>query len=164
MKIIFGLSVLLLQYVTVFIYPQEKQLFGMGPFDFNSSGDDVKGIMKEKFELLPGYEKEDAIGFEGGAYFGEKMHIWVFFFEDNKLNEVDLVVKNINRPTAAIFYNIIHNLTDEYGDPDLYQPDEWTAEWFYYDFQGKKIIDTIKVSPYTDDNITTIKISFIKVE
>ncbi len=164
MKIIFGFTVLLLQFFTIIIYPQEKQLFGMGPIDFNSSTDAVKEIMKEKFNLMPGYEKEDAIGFEGGEYFGEKLHIWAFFFKNNKLIQIDLVVKNINRPATAIFYNVNHNLAEEYGDPDLYQPDEWLSEWFYYDFPGKKIIASIKVTPYTDDNTTTIKISFVKVE
>lgn len=164
MKKIFWLSFLCVQFFNLLIFPQEKQLFGFGPFDWNSSKEIVKDIMKEKFNLLPGYEKDDAIGFEGGEHFGEKMHMQVFFFEQNNLNEVDLVIKNINRPVSAIFYEVIHNMNEEYGNPDLFQPDEWTAEWFYYDFPGKKLNGSIKISPYKGDNTTSIKIAFIRVK
>ncbi|HSD63215.1 MAG TPA: hypothetical protein VLB50_05425 [Ignavibacteriaceae bacterium] len=164
MKKFFWISLFGTQFFTLIIFAQEKQLFGFGPFDWNSGKEVVKDIMKEKFNLLPGYEKEDAIGFEGGEYFGEKMHIQVFFFEQNKLNEVDLVIENINRSVSAIFYEIIHNMNEEYGDPDLFQPDEWIAEWFYYDFPDKKLNATIKISPYTGGKKTSIKIVFLRVK
>lgn len=164
MKLIIRTLFLSIQFFSIIIYPQEKQLFGFGPFDWGSSKEEIKETMKEKFNLLPGYEKDDAIGFEGGEFFGEKMHIQVFFFEENKLSEIDLIVKNINRPVTGIFYSVIHGLTEEYGDPDLYQPDEWLAEWFFYDFPGKKLNALIKISPYTNDKITTVKIAFTRVE
>jgi hypothetical protein len=162
MQNIFKISLLLVPFLSLLIYPQEKQLFGFGPFDFNSSREVVRELMKEKFDKIPGYEKEDVMGFEDLEFFHEKIHLCAFFFENDMLDEVDLVVENINRPTTAIFYNVIHYMTEEYGDPELYQPDEWTAEWFYYDLPGKKIIAVIKLSPYNINNVTTIKISFVK--
>ncbi len=163
MKKIFGLLVLIVQILTVSLYPQEKQLFGLGPFDWNSSKETVKEIMSEKFNLIPGYEKESALGFEGGKYFGEDIHVWVFFFNEDRLGEADLVIKNTDRPVEAIFYEVVHTLSEEYGDPDLYKADDWTAEWYYYDLQGKKLSATIKVSPYSYEKVTSIKISFLKI-
>jgi hypothetical protein len=163
MKRYLGFLFLCLLFFLIDVYPQEKQLFGFGPIDWGSSKDQVKGIMKEKFNLLPGYEKEDAVGFEGGKYFGEDIHIWVFFFDVDKLNEADLVVQNIDRPSEAIFYEVVHNISDDYGDPDLFKADDRTAEWFYYDLSGKKLSGTIKVSPYSSDKMTSIKITFLKI-
>jgi hypothetical protein len=158
-----GHLILFLLFVAATTHPQVKQLYGLGPFDWNSSKEEVKAIMSEKFNLLPGYEKEDAIGFEGGKYFDQKIHIWAFFFSEDKLNEADLVINNVNRPVAAIFYEVVHTLSVDYGDPDLYQPDDWSAEWFYYDFSGKKLNATIKISPYSNEKMASIKISFVKI-
>lgn len=163
MKILSGLLIFFLQILTVAVFPQEKQLLGLTPFDWDSSKESVKQIMSEKFNLLPGYEKEDAIGFEGGKYFGENLHLWVFFFKEDKLDEIDMVIKNLNRPVNAIFYEVVHNIVDEYGDPDLFKADDWIAEWYYYDISGKKLNATIKVSPYTNEIMTSIKISFLKI-
>jgi hypothetical protein len=145
------------------LYSQEKQLFGFGDLDWNSSKEEVKDFMKNKYDLLPGYEKDDAIGYQGGSYLKQELFLWVYFFDEKGLQEADLVVKNSAGPAGGIFYEVVHNLTVEYGDPDLYKPDDWTAEWFYYDFPGKHLNATIKVSPYSNDEMTTIKISFLKV-
>ncbi len=144
------------------LFPQEKQLFGFGDLDWNSSKEQVKALMKSRYDLSPGYEKEDAIGYQGGKYFKEDLFLWVYFFNNDSLQEVDLVVKSNDRPVGAIFYEVVHTLSVDYGDPDLYKPDDWTAEWFYYDFPGKKLKATIKVSPYAGESSTTVKISFLK--
>jgi hypothetical protein len=120
--------------------------------------------MEEKYHLIPGYEKDDAIGYQGGNYFDQDLHIWVFFFNDSGLNEIDLVVKNNNRPVAEIFYQVVHTLTADYGDPDLFIPEDWTAEWYYFDLPGKRLNATIKISPYSNDEITSIKIAFLKID
>ncbi|HKB86868.1 MAG TPA: hypothetical protein VKD08_11895 [Ignavibacteriaceae bacterium] len=144
------------------LFPQEKQLFGFGDLDWNSSKVQVKELMKNRYHLSPGYEREDAIGYQGGQYFKEELFLWVYFFNNDSLQEVDLVVKNNDRPVGGIFYEVVHTLSEDYGDPDLYKPDDWTAEWFYYDFPGKKLKATIKVSPYFGETSTTLKISFLK--
>ncbi len=146
------------------IFPQEKQLFGFGELDWNTSRANVKELMKNKFDMEPGYEKDDALGYQGGHYFNEDLFLWVYFFKEEGLDEVDLVIKNNDSPVSGIFYEVVHNLSIEYGDPDLYKPDDSTAEWFYYDFPGKQLIATIKVTPYSNDKMTTIKISFLKAQ
>jgi hypothetical protein len=146
------------------IFSQEKQLFGFDELDWNSSKEQVKDLMKNKYDMVPGYEKDDVIGYQGGNYFKEDLFLWVYFFNEEGLNEADLVIKKNDRPTDAIFYEVVHNLSLEYGDPDLYKPDDYTAEWFYYDLPGKKLNATIKVNPYSNDKMTSIKISFLKAE
>ncbi len=162
MKTILFLISFLLIAASYNLFPQEKQLFGFGDLDWNSSKTQVKDFMKAKYDLSPGYEKEDAIGYQGGRYFNEDLFLWVYFFNNDSLQEVDLVVKNNGRPVGGIFYEVVHTLSNDYGDPDLYKPDDWTAEWFYYDFPGKKLKATIKVSPYSSESSTTVKISFLK--
>ena len=163
MKKIFWFYLLFSQLSIISIYPQEKQLFGLGPFDWGISKEEVKSLMKDKFDLLPGYQKADAIGFESGKYFGENIHVWAFFFNEDKLNEVDLVIKNDSGSVGSIFYGVVHNISDEHGDPDLFKPDDWTAEWYYYEIPGKKLNATIKISPYSGEGATTIKITFLKI-
>ncbi len=155
--------ILLLSFgISSVFYSQEKQLFGFNDLDWNSSKETVKEFMKVKYNLLPGYERDDAIGYQGGNYLKQDLFIWVYFFDEKGLQEVDLVIKNEDRPLAGIFYEVVHSLTVEYGDPDLFKPDDWNAEWFYYDFPGKQLKATIKVSPYSDEKITRIKISYLK--
>ncbi len=143
---------------------QEKQLFGFSDLDWGSSREVVKEYMKDNFNLTPGYEKNDAIGYQGGHYFGQDLFLWVYFFGEKGLDQTDLVIKNNGRPLGAIFSEIVHKLTVGHGDPDLYQPDDWKAEWFYYDFPGKHLKATIKVSPWTDDKMSSIKITFLNSE
>ncbi len=164
MKSNFWLCVFIFLLFSASSYSQEKRLFGMGPFDWTISKEMVKQIMEEKYHLIPGYEKDDAIGYQGGNYSNQDLHLWVFFFNDSGLNEIDLVVKNNNRPVAEIFYQVVHTLTEEYGDPDLFKPNDWTAEWFYFDHPGKRLNATIKISPYSNDEITSIKIAFLKID
>ncbi len=143
---------------------QEKQLFGFGDLDWGSTREEVKNYMKSSFDMTPGYEKMDAIGYQGGSYFGQDMYLWVYFFNEKGLEETDLVIKNSDRPLGAIFSETVHKLTVDYGDPDLYKPDDWDAEWFYYDFPGKHLKAAIKISPWSDEKMSSIKISFIKSE
>ncbi len=143
---------------------QEKQLFGFEELDWESSRQTVKDYMKNKYDMEPGYEKHDAIGYQGGKYLKQNIFLWVYFFDDEGLDETDLVIKSSGRPLGAIFSETVHELTVNYGDPDLYKPDDWDAEWFYYDFPGKHLKATIKVSPWSDDKISSIKISFLKAE
>ncbi len=146
------------------IKPQEKQLFGFEGLDWGSSREQVKDYMKNKFDKVPGYERNDAIGYQGGSYLGQDIFLWVYFFDEKGLEETDLVIKNSGRPLGAVFSETVHKLTEDYGDPDLYKPDDWNAEWFYYDFPGKHLKAVIKVSPWSDENISSIKISFLKAE
>lgn len=162
MKLKTLLITLLLLVTTGSLYSQEKQLFGFGDLDWNSSKQTVTEFMKNKYDLNPGYEREDAIGYQGGRYLKQDLYIWVYFFDGKGLQEVDLVIENAGRPPGGIFYEVVHSLTVEYGDPDLFKPDDWTAEWFYYDFPGKQLEATIKVSPYSNEKVTRIKISFLK--
>lgn len=144
------------------LHPQEKQLFGFDELEWYSSKETVKDYMNKKYDMLPGYEREDALGYEGGQYLNQALFLWVYFFNDKGLQEVDLVIKNHNRPVGGIFSEIVHSLSMKYGDPNLYKPDDWTAEWFYFDFPGKKLTATIKVSPYSNEKMTSIKIAFLK--
>lgn len=164
MKINFLFVSLLMILVGGEIFPQVKQLFGFSELDWNSSREQVKEWMKNKYDMEPGYEKDDAIGFQGGQYLNEDLFLWVYFFNGEGLYEVDLVIRNNNTAAGGKFYEVIHNLSVEYGDPDLYKPDENTAEWFYYDLPGKQLNATIKVSPYSNDKMTTVKISFLKTQ
>ena len=141
---------------------QEKQLFGFGDLDWGSSQATVKEYMKNKFDMEPGYERGDAIGYQGGHIFKQDMFLWVYFFNHKGLTETDLVIKSSGRPLGGIFSETVHELTLDYGDPDLYKPDDWNAEWFFYDFPGKHLKAVIKVLPYSDDKISSIKISFLK--
>ncbi len=152
---------LLIAFISV-IRPQEKQLFGFGDLDWGSSHNEVKNFMKNKYEISPGYERDDAIGYQGGNYFGQDMFLWVYFFDESGLEETDLVIQNYGRPLGGIFSETVHNLTVTFGDPDLYKPNDWEAEWLYYDFPGKHLKAAIKVSPWSDDKISSIKITFIK--
>jgi len=161
MRIILVLISFQLFFIANLIYSQEKQLSGFGELDWKSSREAVKDLMKDKYALLPGYEKDDAIGYQDGRYFNQDLFMWVYFFDKQGLHEVDLVVKNINRMMAGLFSEVVHSLTEEYGDPDLYKPDDWTAEWYYYDIPKKQLNATIKVSPYSNDRMTTIKITFL---
>jgi hypothetical protein len=154
-------------FILLLIFPsllrsQEKQLFGFDELDWDSSKEAVKDFMNTRYDMLPGYEKNDAIGYQGGRYLNQNLFIWVYFFNDDGLQEVDLVVKNNDRPVGGIFHEVVHSLTEEYDDPDLYKPDDWIAEWFYYDLPGKHLNATIKVSPYSNEDMTSIKISFLK--
>jgi hypothetical protein len=149
---------------TLVVSAQEKKLLGVGFFNWGISKEEVKQEMRSKFDLQPGYNEDNALGFQGGTYLNEKLHIWVFYFSEDKLNEIDLVIKNENSPVAQIFYEVMHNLTQEFSDPDLYKPDYWKAEWFYYDMPGNKINATINVAPYSTEKDTTIKLTFTKVE
>lgn len=146
------------------MFGQEKQLFGFGELDWFSSRDQVKDLMKSQYNLSPGYEKDDALGYQGGHYFGEDLYLWVYYFNLQGLQQVDLVIKAGDRKSDAIFYELVHTLTGVYGDPDMYKPDEQTAEWYYYDLPGKKLDATIKVSPYSNDKMTTIKATFFKIQ
>ena len=145
-------------------FAQEKQLYGFGDLDWNTSMQTVKDYMKNKYDMLPGYEKNDAIGFQGGRYLDKDLYLWVYFFGEEGLNEVDLIIRNNNSPVGGIFDQVTHQLITEYGNPDLYKPDDWNAEWFYYDFSGKKLNATIKVSSYEYNQRTTIKITFLSIE
>lgn len=140
---------------------QEKQLYGFGDLDWGTSRQEVKDYMKNKFDMLPGYERSDAIGYQGGRYFGQNLFLWVYFFNEKGLEETDLVIKNSGRPPGAIFSETVHKLTELYDDPDLYKPDDWTAEWFFYDLPGKKLTGTIKISPWSDEKASSIKITFL---
>ena len=143
---------------------QEKQLFGFEDLDWGASKLIVKEYMGSKYDLFPGYETEDAIGYQGGHCFDQDLYLWVYFFGEEGLSEVDLIVKNDNSPVAGIFSEVTHQISMKYGDPDLYKPDDWNAEWFYYDFSGKKLNATIKISTYTYKNRTTIKVTFLKIK
>lgn len=160
-QLIFILTLLLI--FPVLIRPQEKQLFGFDELDWDSSKEVVKDFMNTRYDMLPGYEKEDALGYHGGRYLNQNLFLWVYFFNDEGLQEVDLVVKNSNSPVGGIFHEVVHSLTQEYGDPDLYKQDDWVAEWFYFDFPGKHLNATIKVSPYSNENMTSIKVSYLKI-
>ncbi len=146
------------------INPQEKQLYGFGDLSWGSSREEVKEYMKNNFNMIPGYERDDAIGYQGGIYFEQAMHLWVYFFNEKGLQETDLVINNNGRPLGALFSETVHKLTVEYGDPDLYKPDDWNADWFYYDFPGKHLKAAIKVSSWSDNEMSSLKISFLKTE
>lgn len=141
---------------------QEKQLFGFDELDWGSTRVEVKDFMESKFNISPGYEKDDAIGYQGGNYFGQDIFLWVYFFDAEGLEETDLVIQNTDRPLGPLFSETIHKLAVTYGDPDLYKPDDWDAEWFYYDFPGKHLKAAIRVSPWSDEKMSSIKISFLK--
>jgi hypothetical protein len=164
MRIKFFLIAIFFTLTSLEMFGQEKQLFGFGELDWYSSRDNVKDLMKSQYNLLPGYEKDDALGYQGGHYFGEDLFLWVYYFDAQGLNQADLVIKAGDRKSDGIFYELVHTLSGEYGSPDMYKPDEQTAEWYYYDLPGKKLDATIKVSPYSNDKMTTIKITFLKVQ
>jgi hypothetical protein len=142
---------------------QEKQLFGFDDLDWYSSKDAVKDYMNKKYDMSPGYERDDALGYQGGSYLKQDLFLWVYFFNEKGLQEVDLVIKNQDRPVGGIFAEVVQSLTPKYGDPDLYKPDDWIAEWYYFDFPGKQLNATIKVMPYSNENMTSIKITFLKL-
>lgn len=162
MRISFILVWFLLSALLCVTRSQEKQLFGFGDLDWGSSRQTVKDYMKNKYDMDPGYEKDDAIGYQGGKFLKQNIFLWVYFFDNKGLEETDLVIKNNGRPLGAIFSEVVHELTVIYGDPDLYKPDDWDSEWFYYDFPGKHLKAAIKVSPWSDDKISSIKITFLE--
>jgi hypothetical protein len=145
-------------------FAQEKQLYGFGALEWGASKLIVKEYMESKYDLFPGYEKDGAIGYQGGHFFNQDLYLWVYFFNEEGLEEVDLVIRNNNSPAGGIFSEVMHQLILEYGDPELYKPDDWNAEWFYYDSSGKKLNATIKVSSYEYNQRTTIKITFLSIE
>lgn len=164
MKSILSIFFICLIILPGIVYSQEKQLFGFDELDWNSSKESVKDFMKDRYDMQPGYEKDDAIGYQGGRYLNQNLYIWVYFFGEEGLQEVDLVINNKKRPVGGIFSEIVHNLTEGYGDPDLYKPDDWIAEWFYFDLPEKHLKSTIKVAPYSTEKMTTIKVTFLKTD
>jgi len=106
--------------------------------------------MSEAYNLKPGYEKEDAIGFSGGSFLSRKVYIWSFQFYNNKLHTVIIVFRNTS-DLNQLRNDIISGLSEKYGS--------FTSE--EKDFNG----NLANVLYFQDDNSnTTDLINLIKYE